>query len=288
MSEPGAGLPIQEVSRLLGVPAPTLRSWERRYGVPVTTRSPGGHRRYTDPELRQLRMFRDEVAVGHRASYAASVVRAWAEGGVHQHRVQELLAASDALRPEGVRQVLDASRDEVGLEVTVDAVLLPAMRQIGAWWSAGRCDEAQEHLTTEAVRGWLARVTAFAPPPESSAPVLLACGPRDLHSLGIEAFAALLADNRLPSRLLGARTPSRTLVTAADATGAAAVVVVSHLPSQRRPAVDALRALDPDRRPIFYAGNAFLFPASRKGVPGTYLGDNLGEAARTVRAALAS
>lgn len=286
MPEPAAGLRIQEVSRLLGVPAPTLRSWERRYGVPVTTRSPGGHRRYTDPELRQLRMFRDEVATGRRASYAAGVVRAWAEGGLHRERIEQLLAASDAMRPDAVRQVLDAAHAELGLEATVDGVLLPAMRQIGAWWSAGRCDEAQEHLTTEAVRGWVARVTAFAPAPESSAPVLLACGPRDLHSLGIEAFAALLAEHRLGARLLGARTPSRTLLTAAEATGAAAVVVVSHLPSQRRPAVEALRSLDPDRRPIFYAGNAFLFAASRKGVPGTYLGESLGDAARTVRAAV--
>jgi DNA-binding transcriptional MerR regulator len=51
-------LSIQTVSERLGVPAPTLRSWERRYGVPDTPRSPGGHRRYSAEALNQLRRMR--------------------------------------------------------------------------------------------------------------------------------------------------------------------------------------------------------------------------------------
>ena len=44
--EAGAELSIQQASETLSVPAPTIRSWERRYGVPVADRSSGGHRRY--------------------------------------------------------------------------------------------------------------------------------------------------------------------------------------------------------------------------------------------------
>ena len=65
---------------------------------------------------------------------------------------------------------------------------------------------------------------------------------------------------------LGARTPERTLVTAAIATDAAAVVVVSHLATQRRPAVEALRAVAANRALVFYAGNA-LFPGARSNCP---------------------
>jgi hypothetical protein len=35
--------------------------------------------------------------------------------------------------------------------------------------------------------------------------------------------------------------------------------------------------------PTFYAGNAFLFPASRTNVPGTYLGESIADAAQIVR-----
>jgi DNA-binding transcriptional MerR regulator len=279
------GLSIQSVSERLGVPAPTLRSWERRYGVPATPRSPGGHRRYTPEALHQLRLMRDEVALGRRAADAARVVREMLDpDNSAASRIAEFLAASRAMDPEALRAVLDRARDELGLAATLDEVLMPAMRQIGSWWQTGRCDIGLEHLTTEVVRGWISRVGAFAPRPERGRPVLLACGPRDQHTLGLEALAALLAEQRRPSRVLGARTPQSTLVTAVVATGAAALVLVSHLPTHRRVSVEALQAVSQTRCRTFYAGNAFVFPAARKGVPGTYLGETLAGAAALLAA----
>jgi len=283
LPEMGAGLPIQEVSRLLGLPAPTLRSWERRYGIPTAPRSPGGHRRYSDEALHQLRLMRDEIARGKRAADAARSVRVLLDGSGHAAgRVAELLAASERMDPGAVRGVLDRAHDALGLAATLDDVMLPAMRQIGAWWQTGRCDIAQEHLTTEVARGWLSRMTASAPALTAGQPVVLACGPRDLHTLGLEALATLIAHQGHNSRVLGARTPQRTLVTAVSATSAAAAVVVSHLSTQRRPAVEALRAVAETGCAVFYAGNAFSFPRSRTGVPGTYLGENLAVAAALV------
>lgn len=275
----GAGLAIQQASELLGVPAPTLRSWERRYGLPTTGRSPGGHRRYEE-SLHQLRLMRDEVARGRRAADAARAVRALLDQeGPVRARIEQLLAASQRMDPAGVRAALDGAHEELGLAATLDDVLMPAMRQVGAWWETGRCDVAEEHLTTESARGWLARMTALAPAPGDQRPILLACGPRDLHTLGLEALALLLADRSRACRVLGARTPARTLLTAAVATDAAAVVVVSHLTTHRRPAVEALAAVADTGIPVFYAGNSFLFPRARVGVPGTHLGESLAAAA---------
>jgi hypothetical protein len=59
-------------------------------------------------------------------------------------------------------------------------------------------------------------------------------------------------------------------------------VVVSHLPSHRRTTVEALNQLSGTGVPLFYAGNAFLFAGARKGVPGTYLGENIAAAAGLV------
>ncbi|GEP40265.1 MerR family transcriptional regulator [Nocardioides psychrotolerans] len=283
------GLAIQQVSDLLGVPAPTLRSWERRYGIPVTRRSDGGHRRYSASALHELRLMRDEVARGRKASDAARSVWALLDTeGPAQARIQRLLTASRELEPRAVREVLEDARSDLGLGPALDEVLMPSMRQIGSWWESGHCDIAQEHLTTEAARAWLSWLVSIAPPPVHEAPVLLACGPRDLHTLGLEALAALLSHDGLATRLLGARTPRRTLVAAVAATEAPAVVVVSHLSTQRRPAVDALVAVAGTGPQVFYAGNAFLFPDSREGVPGTYLGASLSGAAAVIRERLLS
>ncbi len=226
---------------------------------------------------------RDEIARGRKASEAARAVRSMLDPtGPRLALIQSLLAASDRMQPAQLREILDQAWTDLGLAPTIDEVLMPAMRQIGSSWDTGRCDIAQEHLTTEAVRGWLSRVTSLAPPPDSARPLLLACGPRDLHTLGLEALAALLAHQRRACRVLGARTPARTLVTAVTATDAAGVVVVSHLPTQRRPAVEALHAVSATGVPVFYAGNAFLLPGNRAGVPGTYLGEQLALAAERI------
>lgn len=277
------GLAIQLVSGVLGVPAPTLRSWERRYGIPVTTRSVGGHRRYGEEELIQLRLMRDEIARGKRAADAArSVVLLLDQHSPARPWINRLLSASEQADVAGMQVVLNQAREELGLAATLDQVLMPAMRQVGAWWETGRCDVAQEHLTTETARGWLARLTAFSPVDTYEPPILLACGPRDLHTLGIEALAALLAEQQRGCRVLGARTSELTLVTAAVATSAAAVVVASHLLTHRRSAVDSLRAVERAGCRVFYAGNAFDFPGRRARVPGTYLGENLSGASHII------
>lgn len=46
---------VSEISSILGVSVPTLRSWERRYGWPRPDRTNGGHRRYSRQELDDLK-----------------------------------------------------------------------------------------------------------------------------------------------------------------------------------------------------------------------------------------
>jgi CheY-like chemotaxis protein len=55
---------IGAVSRMLGVPAATLRTWQERYAVVVPERSDGGHRLYTRDQVEQLRFLVDQVAAG--------------------------------------------------------------------------------------------------------------------------------------------------------------------------------------------------------------------------------
>lgn len=284
--EVGAGLLIHEASAMLGVPAPTLRSWEGRYGMPTTLRTPGGHRRYTSEALSQLSLMRDEIVTGRRPPDAARRVRALLNDQAPAHsRITHILARSTARDADAIRAALEDSLAELGLASTLDDVVMPSMRQIGTWWESGQCDVGQEHFLTEVLRGWLAKITTLAPPVESDRWVLLGVGPRDLHTLGIEALAALLVTQGVGCRLLGSRTPVRVVVAAVAANPTAAVVIVSHVPTHRRPAIESLNAVATTGCPTYYAGNAFLFPGARKGVPGTYLGERLGEAADLIRPA---
>ena len=61
-------LAIGKLAALAGLPVDTLRTWERRYGVPKAERLPSGHRRYRLEQVEHLRLCREATATGHRAS----------------------------------------------------------------------------------------------------------------------------------------------------------------------------------------------------------------------------
>ncbi|MDQ2848637.1 MAG: B12-binding domain-containing protein [Actinomycetota bacterium] len=281
------GARIADVARVLGVPMPTSRSWELRYGIPALSRSTGQHRRYLPAEIHALRFMRDEIARGSRASTAARSVQAMLDGQAPaQDLIALVLAAVELLDAPCIRARLDDAAAQLGLAGCLDDVLLPAMRQVGLWWAEGHCDVLQERMATEAVCAWLDRRSAFAPVPSHRSPVLLACGPSDLHTVGLESMALLLRHQGWSCRVLGARTATVTLATAARASAVAAVIVVSHLATGRRRAVESICAVDELGIAVFFAGNAFSTPRTRRGVPGSYLGTGIHDACALLTASL--
>jgi len=189
--------------------------------------------------------------------------------------IVRLLAASDLKDPMGVHDQLDRAVIALGLGGCVDEVLLPAMHQIGIRWRSGSLDIETERLTTEAIRCWLERVILQAPQPNVVAPMVLACGPAERHSIGLEALNLLLRYERLPCRMLGPRTSVRALTTALRANSPSGVVVVSHLRATRLGAIQLLHAAHDLTADLFYAGDGFATATLRRGIPGTYLGTNI-------------
>jgi hypothetical protein len=83
--------------------------------------------------------------------------------------------------------------------------------------------------------------------------------------------------------MLGARTPVEALVSAVQAMQATAAVVTAQRSVTRRSAVQAIAAAHalPGVQ-AFYAGDAFAAPATRTDTPGTYLGEDLIQAAQII------
>ena len=57
---------ISALAGIVGVPVETLRTWERRYGVPESQREKGGRRQYTLTEVERLRAIVQLVHLGDR------------------------------------------------------------------------------------------------------------------------------------------------------------------------------------------------------------------------------
>lgn len=221
---------------------------------------------------------REEVEAGQSPGDAAAVMRAGLAmpvAGV----VQRLLEAARALDGHGVAEALAAARQVHGLARTVEEVVVPVMREIGAQWADGRCGVSHEHVLSAGVDHWLHQQEQAAPPPTRPGLVVLACGPADLHTIGLRALGALVAWQGVDCLTLGALTPVEALRQAVQDAPAQSVVVVSQLTRARPAAIAAIRAAATTTARVYFAGASFDSPRSRTAVPGTYLGTHLGAAA---------
>ncbi len=80
-------MPIGEVARRTGVTVPTLRAWERRYGLLLPVRTAGGHRRYSDEDVQRVLAVLDLTGQG------------WAVGAAARRVVGRRPAAASPVRP---------------------------------------------------------------------------------------------------------------------------------------------------------------------------------------------
>jgi methanogenic corrinoid protein MtbC1 len=221
------------VAARLGVAVETLRTWDRRYGLGPGMRGPGGRRRYGEDDLARLLVMRRLVASGMPTSEAAKRavgggggvppvgvaarprsrsgggrVVAVPRGSTLQHG---LARAATALDVDEVERLLEQVISEVGVVRVWDELLRPVLDAVGERWARTGEGVEVEHLLSQASMDVFRRVADQAarrqPPPEASRPVLLASVDGDAHVLPLYLLAALLAEDGVRVRLLGASTP---------------------------------------------------------------------------------
>lgn len=288
-------------ARLLGIAPSTLRSWDHRYGIGPRGRSPGGHRRYAPGDVARLRELCRLVGEGLAPAVAAERVLAGPDHGADAPRAPAprpggaTLAVGGAPGIQGVARAamrLDADLVEelVGRALRADGVVaaweglaMPLLYGMGRKWEETRRYVEVEHLLSWCVSSALRRVAASGPaPPHRVRPVVLACGPAEMHSLPVEALAAALRERALPHLVLGACTPVAATERAVRRTAPRAVVLWSQvggagdLSALRAAAVAAARS--PQAVRVYTAGAGWRSLTVRAA------GGHLGSLSEAVRA----
>ncbi len=251
---------IKQAAARAGVPIPTLRAWERRYGVVRPARTPAGYRLYDDQAIERLTEMRRLVDDGWRPSLAAEVV-AHGTGPSPAAAVLPVAVAgaSTETDPAGDlrRRFIEAasSMDEISIERVLDDVfargsfervardhLFPALRALGDAWASGDVGVAGEHLASHAV---LRRLAVALDAAGGTLPrvghVLVGLPPGARHELGALAFTVALRRAGVPVAYLGADLPADDWVRAARSAAAAVIGVVVR--RDRRAAADVAARL---------------------------------------------
>jgi DNA-binding transcriptional MerR regulator len=121
---------IGVVSRMVGVPVSTLRTWEERYGLVIAVRSSGGQRRYTRNQLARLSFVVEQLERGFSPGDAHRLLAEHIDQGTEpatagsaeeRTRILILIAERDRfaasvedylLRTEGFRVEIASSAEE--------------------------------------------------------------------------------------------------------------------------------------------------------------------------------
>ena len=222
-------LRIGELSKRTGVTEPTLRAWERRYGLLRPERSPGGFRLYSDEDTARVLSMRDHIGRGVATSEAAGLAlaeREPADSPPVESVARELAGALDAFDDVAAQAALDRTFATLSVEAALRDVLLPVMSEVGRGWQEDEAVIAREHFATNLVRGRLLSL-ARGWDLGGGRRAVIACAPGEQHDIGLIAFGLALRARGWRITFLGADTPVGTLAQAAKLLNPALVVVAA-------------------------------------------------------------
>jgi len=214
-------LTVAAVARRIGVAPATLRTWDRRYGLGPSAHESGEHRRYCPADLARLTLMRRLITSGVSPCDAAAQARSHkgtinletivTDYVVREELVTALHKAAKGLDKKFIEAALRKDLAQYGVEQSWSEVIVPLLLIVGNEWEASGDGIEVEHLLTEVLKGILREHVEDIRMPLNAHPVLLASVGEEVHSLALHALAAALAERKIETYFLGARTPLEAL-----------------------------------------------------------------------------
>lgn len=231
-----ARLGIGALSRAVGIPPETLRTWERRYGFPVPERRPSGHRRYQATDVSRLRRVAALLARGIRAGEALSASDDEVEFLLHTSSIAKLSPLSptttdslvSAVRrfdADALTRQLQSAWASLGPIDFAASCLPPLLDAVGTGWADGALNVRHEHFLTERVSDVLRTVRLPLEAHADGPLVVLASLPGEEHGLGLQLASLVLVACGLQSLCGGTQLLEREIAALAVDAGAFAVGV---------------------------------------------------------------
>lgn len=294
---------IRAVEQATGLTAPTLRAWERRYGVCEPQRTDSGYRLYSERDVAMLRWLKRRVDEGMAISQAvallqlrqkssgeAEVTAAPVERSAHAELRRRLIEALLDFDESGADRIMSESFALHGVESSCEWVLAPAMVEIGERWHRGEVSVVAEHFASHYVRRKLESMVNVTPVHQDEPAIVLGCAPGDWHEVGLVLLSFFLRRQGHHVIYLGQNVPEdhllaemqrlRPAMVILSAATAETAVNLAH--------VAAVTAGMSPPRPIFgFGGRAFnRHPELRADVAGHFLGESTVSAVSQVQALL--
>lgn len=235
--EAPVGISIGAMSKATGIPANTLRTWERRYGFPEPDRTASGQRLYDPGLIDHLRLVAKALDHGHRPRQVLALDRGQLErllGVVDPATpspagsvgiIDQWLAAVQNLDGRTLDQGFRSESARLGVLSFLVERAGPLMVALGQGWRAGAVKVYQEHWASERLRRFLSEIWEPMAQANNGPTVVGASLPGDRHDLGLHMACAVMAMCGWNVAFIGKDTPVDDIAAAVTTSGSRAVIV---------------------------------------------------------------
>lgn len=209
---------INDLEKLSGIKAHTIRMWERRYDVVRPKRTDTNIRYYHDCDLKKLLNISTLNRHGFKISHIARmddgevnerVMEIANTHGDHETLINNLVVSMIEMNEDSFEQHLNTAVLKLGFEKCVTQVLYPFLEKVGVLWLIGTINPAQEHFITNLIRQkMIIAIDGLSRPSDADAKTFLLFLPeKELHELGLLFYSFLLRKNGFKVIYLGQSVP---------------------------------------------------------------------------------
>lgn len=289
---------IKAAARETGLKPDTIRAWERRHGLPMPERTPGGHRLYSPRDIAILKWLKDRQDEGLSISRAVNLWRSLESEG------QNPLSAPDYAKPfqdafpiQGVaidslrdgwveacmnfdqqtaNQILNQAFALHPVEFVCLELLIKGLATIGQDWYRGQVIVQQEHFASELVIRRLESLITASPHPTMPEHILVLCPPEEHHTVSALLITLFLRRVGRDALFLGANVPLERLGQTVQNTKPKLAIVISQQLFSAATSLQVAQLLIEYDIPVAFGGRIYnLITGLRDRIPGIYLGETL-------------
>ncbi len=214
---------INDLEKLSGIKAHTIRMWEKRYNIVSPQRTETNIRYYHDCDLKKLLNISTLNKHGFKISSIArmnekeineKIMDISGTRSDHDTLINTLVVAMIEMNEESFEQILNNAILKLGFEKCVTHVLYPFLEKVGVLWLTGTINPAQEHFITNLIRQKM--IIAIDGQSKVVSPdaktFVLFLPEKELHELGLLFYNFILKKNGYRVIYLGQSVPFDDLV----------------------------------------------------------------------------
>lgn len=274
---------IKAVSNLTGIGIHTIRAWERRYSAIIPQRSETNRRKYSDAEVKKLKLLSRAVKNGFSIGNIANLTIEKIEELVgkteevslindmnigknssnNPNKFDKLIEESIALIKnfdrEGMERILSRSLIDNSKQTTILNFVIPLLEKVGELWARGVLRIMHEHFISSLLRTFLGNYLDRNSDSPNAPKLITTTLPGFQHELGALIASILSLDAGWNSIFLGSNLPPEEISASANQLNAQAILISLIYPSDEnsvRTNIKNLRKFMGNDFPIIVTGHS--------------------------------